>query len=477
MNRTILGDKAFYRSIFAIGLPVAFQNLLATTASMVDTIMLGAQGELAVAAVGICSQFSSLMFSAYFGFTNGGMLFFAQYWGAKDEEGICRAYGVTQVFMMLVALLFAGVSVLAPEFVLSVYTDKPNIQAIGVEYLRITGWSYPLQVLAMAISSLLRSTEKVKQPLYASIVSLLTNCLVNYLLIFGKFGLPAMGARGAAVGTVVSAIVNVGLLYLLAARDDHSFVLRMADQFRWTAAFVRQYLAKSLPIIGNELLYGVGQMLINIVIGRQDEAGIAAMAAFRVVEGLIFAFFVGLSSASGVVVGKQIGAGQHESGFLDAKRFALICPTITLCICLLLLPVRGPLLGLFGLGETALYYGKWMLLVYAVAGTVRTCNYMMNNNFRAGGEPVFGTVLEISGLFLITVPLTWCAGIVWRLPFLAVFSFMYMDEFLRLFLELWYLRSGRWIKPVTVEGAATLEAFRASLALRRHSKRRPQQNA
>lgn len=201
------------------------------------------------------------------------------------------------------------------------------------------------------------------------------------------------------------------------------------------------------------------------------------MAAFRVVEGLIFAFFVGLTSASGVVVGKQIGAGQHESGFLDAKRFALISPTITLCICLLLLPVRGPLLGLFGLGETALYYGKWMLLVYAVAGTVRTCNYMMNNNFRAGGEPVFGTVLEISGLFLITVPLTWCAGIVWRLPFLAVFSFMYMDEFLRLFLELWYLRSGRWIKPVTVEGAATLEAFRASLALRRHSKRRPQQNA
>jgi len=449
----------FYRSVFAIGLPVAMQNLLGTTASMIDTAMLGTQGELAVAAVGICGQFSSLLFAAYFGFASGGILFFSQYWGAKNEKGICKAYGLTLTFMMLVGFLFGAVSCFAPEFVMGIYTDKPNIQTIGVAYLRIAGISFPLQTLSMAMSCLLRSTEKVKIPLYASIASLITNVVLNWVFIFGKLGMPAMGPAGAAVGTVAAGAVNVIMLYAFALRDKQSFLLRFRDHFGWEGAFVRQYFIKCLPIIANEMLYGVGQMIINIVIGRQDEAGIAAMAVFRVIEGLIYAFFGGFANASSVMVGKQVGAGNLKQGFRDAKRFAVLCPAITLLICLATAAVRRPLLQAFGLGDTALQYGMWMLLIYVVASTVRTCNYIMNNTFRAGGEPLFGTVLEIGGLFLVTVPLIWLAGIVWKLPFLAVFAFMYADEFLRLAISLWYLFTGKWVKPVTVQGKQRLDEF------------------
>jgi Na+-driven multidrug efflux pump len=204
-----------------------------------------------------------------------------------------------------------------------------------------------------------------------------------------------------------------------------------------------------------------------MIIGRQAEAGIAAMAVFRVLEGFIFAFFGGFANASSVMVGKQIGAGEHRAGYTDAKRFILISPLVTLVIWSLILLWRVPLLGCFGLGEEAFRYAQGMLFIYALTGPLRTCNYMNNNIFRAGGESVFGTVIEIGGLFLISIPAAALAGFVLRWPFLGVFSLLYLDEFIRLGLILWYMNSGKWVKPVTAEGKRRLPEFRALFARER----------
>ncbi len=461
----------FFKAVIAIALPIAFQNLLSTTASMVDTIMIGSQGELSVAAVGICSQISSLFFSCYFGFASGALLFFSQYWGAGDERGINRTFGLSFLFMLAVSLLFSGVTVCRPELVLGVYTDKPAIIAAGAPYLRIVGFSYPLQVIAILISFLMRSTGRVKPPLVCSCVGLVVNFSLNWTLIYGHFGMPKMGAAGAAVGTLASAAVNLLLLCLFLWRGQGMLRLRLRDLLDWKGGFAGTYLGKCFPILCNELLYGVGQMLINIVIGHQSESAIAAMAAFRVLEGFVFAFFGGLADASSVLVGKEIGAGNHMTGYQYMKKFALLCPAITFTICLIGVSLNQPLLSLFGLGEEALYYGKYMLLIYLAAGTIRTCNYLMNSCYRAGGEAVFGTVLEITCLFTISVPATWIAGMVLHLPFLAVFAFLYTDELIRLVFELWYTRSGKWVKPVTEAGLSALPAFREALGSRK--RRRP----
>ena len=259
----------FLRHIAIIAVPVALQNLLTTTGSMVDTIMLAKLGEKAVGAVGLCAQFSSLMFAGYWGFVGGGMLFFSQYWGAKDDDGITRSYGLTLLFMLSVGLLFACLALFAPEFVMRVYTDKPEIQKIGVSYLRIVGLAYPLQVLAMAMSALLRSIEQVRIPLYGGIASVIANCFFNYLFIFGKFGLPCMGAAGAAIGTVMAGIVNLLVLVGFILYKKIPYVLEVSKHFRWSRMAVKKYLEKCFPIICNEVLIGVGNMLINVVLGRQ----------------------------------------------------------------------------------------------------------------------------------------------------------------------------------------------------------------
>lgn len=467
-ERSKMNERSFYRNILVIGLPVALQNLLTTSAGMVDTIMIGTQGEGAMAAVGVCSLFSMLLFAGYFGFCNGGMIFFAQYWGAKDERGICRAYGLTLAAMMAVGLAFGALAVLAPEFIMGIYTDKESVRAAGVPYLRIAGWSYPLQTLAMAAGSLLRSVEKVKIPLFASIVSLLTNTFLNWVLIFGRFGFPAMGVRGAAAATVIAGIAHILALYLCCLRDSRrhsrglgrSLVLRFRDHYRWDWPFVKEFFAKIVFVVCNEVLYGAGQLLINMILGRQSEAALAAFAVFRTLEGFIFAFFGGFANASSVMVGKRIGAGEHWEGWREARRFIVLTPLVTLAIWALILLLRGPLLRSFGLGAEAVFYAQGMLFIYTVTGVLRSCNYMNNNIFRAGGESVFGTVIELCGLFLISIPATALCGLYLRLPFLAVFFMIYLDEFIRLGIILWYMRSGRWVKPVTRAGRERLEEFR-----------------
>ncbi len=458
--------KTFFRAVFVIALPIAFQNFLSTTASMVDTIMIGSQGELSVAAVGICSQITSLFFACYFGFASGGLLFFSQYWGARNDKGINRTFGLALTCMLAVALIFSVAAVTNPALLLRIYTDKETIIAVGIPYIRIVGFAYPLQVIAMAINFLMRSTERVKPPLFASVAALLTNFVLNWILIYGRFGAPKMGAAGAAVGTLVSGVVNVIILLIFLARDRSTVILHLGDMFSWGDGFLKTYGSKCIPILCNELFYGVGQMLINIVIGRQSESAIAAMAAFRVLEGFVFAFFGGLADASSVVVGKEVGSGRHMRGYQYAKGFAMLCPAITFSICLVGFSLNRPILGLFGLGADAMYYGKFMLLIYLAAGTIRTCNYIMNSCYRAGGEAIFGTVLELVCLFTISVPATWIAGMVLHLPFLAVFAFLYTDELIRLVFELWYTRSGKWIKPVTAAGRETLPQFQEELARR-----------
>lgn len=463
--------KMFLKMMLTIALPIAMQNLLTNTASMVDTIMIGNQGELAVAAVGICSQISSLFFSCYWGFAGGSILFFAQYWGARDEKGINRTFGLTFICMAIVGFGFGLLSIFHPSFLLSIYTDKVSLIEIGTPYMRIVGFAYPLQVFAVLVSVLMRSTERVKAPLICSAVALGVNCSVNWVLIYGRFGFPEMGAAGAAVGTLLSAIVNLLLLVIFLLRSGCEVRLRLSQIFAIRKSFTGEYLKKVLPILGNELLYGVGQMIINVVIGHQDEAAIAAMAAFRVCEGFVYAFFGGLSNANSVVVGREVGAGRLYRGYSFAKRSAVFCPMITFTIVLICVILNHPLFTLFGLGSQAMTYGTFMLLIYLFFGAVRTCDYIINDTFRAGGEPVVGTVIEISCLYAITVPMTWLAGMVWHLPFLAVFAFVYTDELIRLFILIPYLRSGKWVKPVTEAGRSALPEFRESRKFRRRSGR------
>lgn len=451
--------RSFLKSLAAIAIPVALQNLLTTTGSMVDTIMIASMGETTVGAVGLCAQFSSLLFSGYWGFVGGGMLFIAQCWGAKDDDGIDRSYGVTLTCMMAVALLFCCAAVFAPDLVMRIYTDKESIQAIGIDYLRVVGFAYPMQVLAVAMSSLLRSTERVTIPLYASIASVLTNMVLNWVLIYGHFGMPAMGVQGAALATVIAAAVNVTVILVLAKAQHYPYLFHLRRNFCWTKSFIAEYMHKCFPILCNEILIGVGNMVINIVLGRQSEQAIAAIAVFRTLEGLVIGFFGGFSNAASVLVGTCVGAGELDKAYERAKRLVFLCGGCILTICLALLAVRIPILSAMSLSGESLRIGSGLLMIYCVAACIRMCNWVQNDTYRSAGDAITGTVLEIAFMYLMLLPCVWLSGMVFKAPFFVVFACCYIDEPIRLVLMQRHMYSGRWVRPVTELGKAALPEF------------------
>lgn len=467
--KTSFDWKFFIRHIAIIAVPVALQNLLTTTGSMVDTMMLASLGEQTVGAVGLCAQFSSLMFSCYWGFVGGGMMFFSQYWGAKDHKGITRSYGLTLAFMLTVGLIFATLAVAAPEFVMTIYTDKPSIRQIGVTYLRIAGFAYPLQVLAMALSALLRSIEQVKVPLYGGIASVIANCFFNYLLIFGKCGLPRMGAAGAALGTVLAGIVNLLVLFFFIIKKKLPYALAFSSHFRWNRGFIRQYLIKCFPILLNEIAIGVGNMLINIVLGHQSEQAIAAVAVFRTLEGMVIAFFSGFSNAASVLVGKEVGAGNHETAYQRAWRLVYLCSGLIAAACLLMIGIHNPLLHAMGLSGESYRIGTGLLLIYSAAAIIRMGNWTQNDTYRSAGDAAFGSILEITFMFLMVIPLVYLANYALHAPFLLVFALCYSDEPIRYLIMQRHMYSGKWIKPVSDEGMATIEEFQERHGIRRRT--------
>ena len=458
--------KSFLKKLAVIAIPVALQNLLTTTGTMVDTMMIAPLGETTVGAIGLCAQFSSLMFAGYWGFVGGGMLFFAQYWGAKDDDGIDRSYGMTLTCMMTVAAIFACMALLAPGLVMRVYTDKPAIQEIGVKYLRVVGFAYPMQIFSMAMSALLRSTERVRIPLYAAVASVATNIFLNWVLIYGRFGLPAMGVQGAALATVTAAAVNALVILLFARAQKYPYLFHFRSHFRWTRRHLGEYFRKCFPILCNEVLIGVGNMVINMVLGRQSEQAIAAIAVFRTLEGLVIGFFSGFSNAASVLVGKCVGAGELDTAFERAKRLVYLCAACIFTICLILLAVSQPLLSAMSLSGESLRIGTGLLTIYCVAAVIRMCNWVQNDTYRSAGDAVTGTVLEITFMYLMLLPAVCLSGLVFKAPFLLVFACCYADEPIRFILMQIHMYSGKWIRPVTDAGRNALAEFKAKRAKR-----------
>lgn len=248
-------------------------------------------------------------------------------------------------------------------------------------------------------------------------------------------------------------------------------MLEITKHFRWNRAFVRQYLQKCFPILCNEVLIGVGNMMINIVLGHQSEQAIAAVAVFRTLEGLVIAFFSGFSNAASVLVGKEVGAGNHETAYQRAWRLIYLCSGLIGLACLAIIGIHNPLLHAMGLSGESYRIGTGMLVIYSVAALIRMGNWAQNDTYRSAGDAAFGSILEITFMFLMVLPCVYSANYLFHAPFLLVFALCYCDEPIRYILMQRHMYSAKWIRPVSDAGLATIEEFRRAHHIRPSARR------
>ncbi len=444
-----LFDRSFWRAALPLALPIALQNLLMTSFRLVDTLMVGRLGDVSLAAVGLAGYVSFLVELISFGMASGGAVFMAQYHGAGNRAGILRSFGAMLMVMAPLGLLFTLLVGLFPARVMGLFTNDARLIAEGARYLRFASLSYAPLSLSLMVAAVLRCTERVHIPLVTSGVCAALNALLGYALIFGAFGLPAMGVLGAGLALAVSSMLNL-LLLLLLAKLKRTIVFSPLRQIFALRGFLKTFWPRAMPALLNEMLWGLSVVCINMVFGRLGVDNFAALTMQRTIGDIVFVFFIGICNACNILVGKSIGAGRVEEGKAYARRFLYFVPLLGAALGLVVFSLRGPLVSMFDLSHAASATARTLLLIYAVDVSIRNIPYVATAGiFRAGGETRFGMFVDIAVQYGIVLPIAALCGLVWKLPFALTYLCVFAaEDVTKLVLILPFYRSMRWIKPI-----------------------------
>lgn len=445
----MLRDKRYYTTLLTIAVPIITQNFISSLLNVIDVTMLGQLGEISIAAVGLANQVFFLLMLMLFGANSGMGVFTAQLWGKGDVKSIHKVLGIGLFIGLLGSFIFTILALVLPAQVLGIYTTDPAVIAKGASYLRITGWGYMITAVSFAFSAVLRSTGHVRVPMAVSIVALSLKTFLNYGLILGHFGLPALGVEGAAIATVISRIVEMTALLSIIYIRRLPAAARVRELFSISREFLTTVLKTSLPVLINETLWSLGVTTYNVVYGRIGTDAIAAVNIAASIEGLAFVIFMGLSDATGIMIGNRIGANQEEVAFDYGRQTLIISTAGAITLGLVILIGRDLILGFYKLSPESLHLTRNILTVMGLALWVKVSNMtIIVGILRAGGDTRFSLFLDTGTVWLVGVPLAVLGGLVLHLPVYIVYLMVIGDEICKYVVAVWRFLSKRWINNV-----------------------------
>ena len=447
MSLSFLRDRDFIRSMLALALPVALQQLITASLNVIDVLMVARLGETSVAALGLANQIFFLLILFLFGVTSGMSIFTAQYWGKGDVENIRKVLGICLVIAVFVAIVFTLAATLAPHILMSIYTEDEQVIALGSDYLRIVGLSYVMMAIAVSYISILRSITMVKITVIVSVLALGLKTILAYLLIFGVGMFPALGVRGAAIGTAVGWTFQCFLLLILVYRLKTPLAANPLSFFRFNRRFALNVLRTSMPAAINEVLWSVGFSSYNAVYARIGTGAIAAVNINATIEELMFVLFIGLGNACAVLVGNKIGEGERHIAFEYGRRFLILGVTTALLGGILILLLRETVilnLGEFSSATANNLHG--LMTVFALSAWLEMLNFILFiGAMRAGGDTRYAMFTELFSVWAIGVPSALIGGFILHLPVYGVYTLVLLEEAVKAVIIIRRFLSRKWI--------------------------------
>ncbi len=451
-NGLHIDNRQFYRTLLAIAVPVALQNLVSSSFTLVDNVMVGRLGELALASTGLATQMFHVHWMMIFGFCTGCSTFYSQFWGTRDIPNIRRVLGIGWTVCVGASLLFFCAATFAPHWVLSLFTNEQAVIETGAGYIRIAGVNFLLIAVCQPIVAALRSTQQAKIPLYITIIAFATNTILNYGLIFGRLGMPRMEVRGAALATVISRVVELGAtLYFVYGRKN-ILAGPLREFFSFNGEFLKRVLMNAAATTANETLWGAAIAAQSAAYGRM---GVTAYAAYRAAMAISDFFLMACfatSSAALVLLGEQLGKGNYDYAKLLATKLLRVGLGFSVFMATLMYVLRGPFIGLFNLTPEARVWTNRVLLITALAQPLQNHNaFQVCGTMRSGGDAKFAAISEIATVWLIRVPLTFLGALVLQLPIYLVALLAEAESAIKAVILYVRYRSGKWMKNM-IEG-------------------------
>lgn len=445
--------QSFFRTVCALAVPVALQSMLQSSFSIVDQIMIGQLGSVSVAGVGLAGKFVGIfnVVAAALGAVAGIMI--SQYLGQQNKTEVKRSFLLNLYFTLGLAALFTVLCLFFPGRIMGLYTTDPATLSAAASYLMILSGTFFFSAGATMLSTLFRCMEKASLPLYASLFAAAANTLLNYLLIFGRLGFPAMGASGAAIATVISQFLNLALMFLMYLKQFQLFSFSGALPFRSAPFDWKQYASILLPILVCELFWSLGENVYAAIYGRLGTETCAAMTLTGPVQGLMIGALCGLSQAASVIIGKMLGNDDREGAYLAAKKLIAYGFAGSLILSAVIILTRGYYVEIYQVEDSVKILTGNILLVYAFIAPFKIQNMILGGGIlRSGGKTKYVMFIDLIGTWVFGVPLGLFAAFVLKLPAPAVYLMLSLEECIRFTISMAVFRKKKWMTMLKSAG-------------------------
>lgn len=450
MENKKLQTEHVYKTIAVIAVPVMFQQLVEVSLNLADTVMVGKISENALAAVGASNQIYFILSVMVFGILSGAGIHAVQFWGIRNLEKLRQIMGIQLLLVTIVSVTGMLLAFFCPAMLLRFFTDDREVIALGVQYLRIACWTYFMANISFMISYCSRITARLKFPVLINAAAIMTNIVLNYILIFGKFGIPAMGVRGAATATLIARtlefIAVVSYVYL----SKNNPLAARPHELKFTPFLFKEVIKKAVPVTVNESVWALSMAAIFAIYGRIGPTALAIVQIANVVSNVFQCVFAGFGNAATVLVGQTLGRGEREAAFEASK--IIVRMTWVLCIVMsaILVLLAKPIAFFYAFGEETTGLLVTSLIIYAAAMTPKMFPYVfICGIFRPGGDTMWSMLADGGVNLLVQVPLAFIAVIVLNLNLTAAIAMVALADIFKMIMCYVRYYSKKWINVFT----------------------------
>lgn len=455
MKQSMFKDRAFLRTLATLMIPMVAQNLISLAAQMMDSLMLGKLGQIELSASSLANQPFFIFNLLIFGMASGSSVLNAQFWGKGDVRSVKIVISICLKVALTVSILLSAAVMIFPETVMRIYTNDPEIIAAGVSYLRIIGWCYIFYGLSGTLLTTVRSVGIVRIAVVDSVFSLVCNITLNYILIFGHLGFPAMGIRGAAIATVITRMGDAVLVLSYILFIDKKLRIKVRDILDFDSALLKNYLKNGLPVAFNEVFWSVGVSIQSMVLGRLGADVVSASQIASIVQQFSTVLIFGVANAAAIIIGNDIGAGKMEQAQLRVKWFRIMAVVLGIFAAGLVLLIARPVVSFYNIPEETKELAVQMMRILALmVFFISQTGIGVVGLLRGGGDPRFALFVDLAGLWLFATPAAILSAFVFHAPVLVVYLCTRMDEPIKMLMIAWRMRNNNWMKDVTADGAA-----------------------
>jgi len=445
--KNIVEDKKFIRKTIAITIPITLQALLNTSLNLVDNVMIGSLGQSSIAAVGLANKVFFVFTLLLFGIVSGSSILTAQYFGKNDIKNIRKVLGMSLIIGLIGSVLFVIPSLICPEIVMSIFTPNENTIKIGASYLAIAAISYPLTAITNVYIALLRGVNQVKAPVLVTLVSIFLKVILNYILIFGHLGMPALGVRGEAIATLIARVFECMCILSIVYLEKGPAAAKFKELISINKEFMKLYFSTVSPVIINEFMWGLGVTIYSLVYGRMGDAAVAAVTIAQTVEQIITVIFQGISAATAVILGNELGANKLKDAEIHSRYFIILQFIFALIMGVVCFFIRIPLIRLFNVTDIVGADISKCLIFFILYLPFKSFNWVnIVGILRSGGDTKAALTLDITGVWCVGIPLAYLGGILLGLPIYFVYAMVALEEIYKFIFGFRRYKKKIWLK-------------------------------